>query len=785
MSTSPDSVTYTQSINEIVGPTEAAPWENTLRPTNPWPGLFGFDTLTERFEFYDGTAWRHPFWTEDPYVFDNVSITGTLGVTGLASFASQVTTSLAYVVDGLFSYTTTPWSVRMALSAQTPGTGFEATRDLTRFYVESDLAQHTNPERENTLTTLNIFHTFGKTGTPAASGPSGSRVVMRASYAERSPPLESTEVIGPSTRVTGPQTSALFIGIRHRYGKGGTAPIQGLARGSSFVQHASLIMDDGSINHQSQRVLEMTVFMAPTASSRLVVGTALNPGWIQGFVPTEGFWAYTSAARNNTHAWRSLFHTGGQGVPGMDPYSGYFATILASNTVPFPRAKGGIQFADATFIKSTFAWAGGEILGGDRGVDETGGIRLGNGFLLPTEDGLSLDVTGSVGLPTGTILSLGVDLVNGDPLVPARTSAIGDDDYGGTYRFYGVDSVTNEFTRCEVVNPPVVRGATPSNPIEVRLRDVNAGVMDFMQNNAATTTTATIPIVVTEPGFFVGKYLAYYNGPAAGERRVITDYTDGVVTTAAFSTTPTDSVNLVTNPGFALPISGTEGVVLNGWSWDLNGGTGTVTQIVSPPSVDMVSDGTNATDIRQEITTYTADTDGAIFVVSTGPYTLLIGTTAGGDDILNENVAPAVDGDGNWIQQNRQSTFYSDASTVYVTIQTFTTQTYNLKSVKLASGTDGTIVNGIRSGIEAVPLTVNQTWTAISELKIQPSGGATLIGGDIQFDNAATFAANDTTATVLGSVGPAGAGTAVAKWLRIKDEGGADLVIPAWSYTPP
>lgn len=55
-----------------------------------------------------------------------------------------------------------------------------------------------------------------------------------------------------------------------------------------------------------------------------------------------------------------------------------------------------------------------------------------------------------------------------------------------------------------------------------------------------------------------------------------------------------------------------------------------------------------------------------------------------------------------------------------------------------------------------------------------------LNAGNVKFTNAANFSANGTVATVLGSVGPTGAGTAVAKWLTIVDNGGVTRYIPCF-----
>lgn len=83
MTTSPDTVSYPQSIAELVGPTEAAPWSSSLRPTNPWVGLFGFAEDLIDFEFWDGIEWLHPIWAErNAHFLGNVTIDGTLNTHG-------------------------------------------------------------------------------------------------------------------------------------------------------------------------------------------------------------------------------------------------------------------------------------------------------------------------------------------------------------------------------------------------------------------------------------------------------------------------------------------------------------------------------------------------------------------------------------------------------------------------------------------------------------------------------------------------------------------------------
>jgi len=52
--------------------------------------------------------------------------------------------------------------------------------------------------------------------------------------------------------------------------------------------------------------------------------------------------------------------------------------------------------------------------------------------------------------------------------------------------------------------------------------------------------------------------------------------------------------------------------------------------------------------------------------------------------------------------------------------------------------------------------------------------------GIFQFGSSASFSANATVATVLGSLGPSGASTTVQKWLTIKDDGGVTRYIPCF-----
>ncbi len=55
-----------------------------------------------------------------------------------------------------------------------------------------------------------------------------------------------------------------------------------------------------------------------------------------------------------------------------------------------------------------------------------------------------------------------------------------------------------------------------------------------------------------------------------------------------------------------------------------------------------------------------------------------------------------------------------------------------------------------------------------------------LTAGNVKFNNAASFSANASVATALGSIGPVGSHTTVQKWLTIVDSGGATGYIPVF-----
>jgi len=95
MATTPDSVSYPQSISAMLEWDIAPSWESTYRPFAR-TGMIGFAEDLGEFEFYDGTEWRTPVWENGsptfriPVTIRNSSNTIVAQVTDGGSVATQL-----------------------------------------------------------------------------------------------------------------------------------------------------------------------------------------------------------------------------------------------------------------------------------------------------------------------------------------------------------------------------------------------------------------------------------------------------------------------------------------------------------------------------------------------------------------------------------------------------------------------------------------------------------------------------------------------------------------------
>jgi len=94
MTTSPDSVTYTQSIGEVGGPVDAVSWQSTARPPFPMSGMYGYAADLDNWEFRIGSAWRHPAWLE------GATFTGAVSLTQGITVGSNTFTGVPIQING-------------------------------------------------------------------------------------------------------------------------------------------------------------------------------------------------------------------------------------------------------------------------------------------------------------------------------------------------------------------------------------------------------------------------------------------------------------------------------------------------------------------------------------------------------------------------------------------------------------------------------------------------------------------------------------------------------------
>lgn len=920
MTTSPDSVTYPQSVAEMIGQSEAAPWETTRRPTNPWDGLFGFATDAGKFEFYDGTSWKNPAWLNQPATFTVLSAT-TSTTTKLLNIAPG-----AYSLNGQYSTSTAPLALSMSLPR--PTTAPLGKRNIVQWAAVNDVVAPggttnqggsvnffeiiqrsgdrtvlvTNGVTAAGSATLKFASTTGITagmfiddssgGIPAgatvvsttsktvvasavavgagvASGRSigfrglvanswsGSRTITRFTWADDNYPVEQAD--GPVFGRTDPAVNVIWSTIFSKYNRGGTLPIYRYTRGSNFLNYGMISHVSGCTNLSATRLYEGSLFFAKNTSVRAALGWTVHTPTTDGTAPTSVYNAYTTRKSNNANlSWRGVFMLGDEGFAGIDAMRGTLLGYRSSHADPKPKAFIGVDLADVNFSGPAMRWVGGEISGGAPADAGAGLLRLGNGFLTPTSTGLQIDAVGYRGSPAGTVFSLGGNLVNGDPVIGVRSNSIGDDDYGGTYHFYGPDYANNTFTRVAVLNPPVTNGAAPSNPIEVKLRAPSGAITEFPVTEIATTTQQPTELTATSATAYNGLYCAYYTGVCAGEKQLILGYDPAtqILTTDPFSVVPTTAVNLVTNYNFALALPTVENTIVNGWQYTINGdmslltngatlagndtlsfastigiaegmviddpsggippgstvlsitpttvvssaaaigagvasgapinfegsgGTGTVVREVDGYiSATLTGDGTTAASLDQELT-WPALSSGVLRILAAGPYRVKLGTTRGASDIdLVEIEPPPPPAGEDYPRVSDDISFYCAGTSLWLRIETPDTTPARISNVRCADAASGSaILMGVRAGVEAVPLTVNHTWTQRNVLELQPTGGTTSIGGTVKMA-AASFAANGGVLTVLTGIGPVGSNTTVQEWLKITNASGVTRYIPCF-----
>lgn len=687
------------------------------------------------------------------------AVTGALGVTGTLTASGafvSTTTATARLLNvvaqvslpGNYTAAASPFNMSMSIIRTTDPVS-TANRDLMRTTIASDLHDTGGP----TLTMKSEIWQLGVAGAAVADSWGGSRVMRRFFITDSNQPASALVAPTGAVSPTNPQWNCTWSGITTQNTRGGLAPELGWAVGVNFLDYGSIIHKSptatatGAINLNNSHLYEGGLFFFPKTSAQSAAGFGLNVALNQGVSPVYAFDAYSFGKRGRSSlGFRLGFGTSGfSNFHGLDPLRGTFAGIKASQNDPVPVLLNGFDVRDVAFGGSALTWAGGKINGGTHGTVGTGSLDIGTARLSNTTTGASLGVSGYIGRAVGYVFTAGSDLIENDPIIAVRTSMIGDDAYGGVYRFYGADAGTNTFSRAVVLTSPIYKGVTPPSTVEIELRDTSGGVTEWEITETGTTTVHPTQLTTTIDDFYVDRILRYVTGPAAGEEQVITGYdaSSGELTTAAFSTNPTANISLVVNYNFASAFPTAENTILNGWQYTLNGGTGTATKLDVPTveyrHIQLLGDGTNAASIDQEVAFSGADT-GIVSILAFGNFRIKIGSTRGGSDFLDATiVGPTYPPDEAAPSYVTTRLFYATGTAVWIRVENASTVAAGVRIVRVAQGDE--IVPAVRASILTKRLEVTQSWTERKTLDLQPDGGPATVGGTLGVTGAVTGAA--------------------------------------------
>lgn len=621
-----------------------------------------------------------------------------------------------YRMTGSFDNTTAPFAMTIAPTRES---GLITPRTVNRVAILNDKAvgyPASGGTKPGPIYCWEFTARSGSAGAAVADSWGGARIVLRSSWVDDSPPIE--QLTPPAGGSSLPSVSLFYASTRKTQWFGAPRP-DTTAIGSVFNYYSIISMLGDAYNCNNVRHFEGGLSIAAGTSARGHVGIAFNIIRIDGLIPTERFEAFNSKRGGAlTPGYQSIISLGTQGFSGLDPLTGNYIQHVAGVSEIIPVANYGLLIRDVQYSKKAIAWSGGDIAGGNIGSPGTGALRIGTSYLTGTSSGVTLSVDGSIGQTTGyDFTTAGGDIVSGNiGFTPIRNSILYDD-YGGTYR--GIAASGTAFTRIEALNPPVVQGATPSNPISLRMYIATGGEIGYTIVDPATETSHPTQLTGTSSSDYVGRLLEYQTGSQAGVSRTILTY-DPVtkyVTTAPFPGVPTDLLDVILNGNFvANPLAPTENTLQNDWYWITNGAAPTPTWVSS--KVSLIGDGTDYAAIDQQVPT-TALSDYVIRVTHQQTVWVMVGATQGASDWgLFELEYTEESG-------NQVNDFvFTPATGTSTWLRIYNTNTVAAIVDRVSGGlaTSSGILYGIRARVIPQFVTINQVWTARSRLSVQPGG---------------------------------------------------------------
>lgn len=677
------------------------------------------------------------------------TLTGPLTVGGAlvasAGFQAKTIRGAAGNIEltGAYNAALAPIDVRFSLVRVPIADVSTLPRDINRIEVISD-KHNTRVEETGIGATVVLTATnwvLGAAGGAIADSWDGSRVVVRNSIVDRNSPASALIEPDGTNSPPGAELNVLWSGMTLLNTRGGKAPEIGYAVGRNFVTYISVLhrspsadgLYSGAQNLSRTHLLEGGFFMFQKSSVLSAGGIGLNVAANRGVSPVYEFTAFTQSKTGATAlGFRLGFGASGWALHGMDPIRGVFAGVLANRADPLPKMLTGLHLSDLTFSGPAIRWPGGEIKGGAHSVIGTGRLRVGTGYLSDTTTGVALRATGYVGRAAGYVFLRGTTLTTTDPKIRVRPSMIANDNYGGSYRLYGIDPDNNQFTRAVCLTAPIWEGASPPATLTIGLRDTSGGVTEYEVTETGTTTVHPTQLTAKITDFYVGRTLTYLSGPAAGESQAITAYnaTTGELTTNAFSINPTENLSVVDNNNFGLPFPSTEDTIVNGWQYTLNGGGGSALRVVTPVThIQLTGDGSNPASMDQEMA-FSGANDGIAVIWAYGTYRIKIGSTRGGAEYEDRVVtAPPVEPGADPVYVVSTTPFYATSTVVWIRIENISSNASGIRNVRVAEG--DTIIPAIRAAITTPTWEVTQSWTQRNRLDLQDDGGPTVVGGTL------------------------------------------------------
>lgn len=663
-----------------------------------------------------------------------VTLPAALSVSGSTSLIGATTAKMltvdagSYFLSSDYSWTTTPFGIKIDLPySATPTQISGGTRDLMRISINNDMAYVVNSST-GAFGMLRYFHITGQYGiatSPSGQQWDGGRVGLLIDMRDRSSPRSAT--LGPVAPYAYPPVFGAWVGVRVENSRGGTSITKEGTRGSQCAIYSSSLFANGATNLLGGRSTEHGFRLDSGASLRNWRSENANIMGVDGLIPTRQFAAYGGNRRGqDCPGFRFGYVAGEAGFPHIDELDGTVIGFRGGIASSRPRAKGGVDFLDGLFSKFVMRWPGGKIAGGDISDASAGAIVVGTGSITRTTDGVCIATKGWRGPASGTALRDGIEIIDGNTGHVLERNSMFECPYGGTYVLTKRDPTDpKRVNRLRVINPPVFE-TTPPASYYAYLRPSAGGVWAFRVPGTATTTAHPSQLTESTESTVVGRYLRYLTGVCAGEERLITGYDPStkVITTEAFSASPTVDATIFTNGKFQLPIS---------TGWTIMQGVGTETVVQSGSRVTLTGDGTNAAYIAQTCTVL-EDTSYIIRVRHYGNVLVEVRTDPSEDAFASDILTPdfEVSEDDETVILETTSDFLFvvpyGATEVNIRLSSVGTDPVVLRSVAAATATDGKFRNGIRAEV-VCRIEISVSTTEMKTLYVQNDGNPLVLDG--------------------------------------------------------